>query len=170
MQLSDLTLDGHAYDVRVLANPLEYLTFLSGTQRRPGSGGAIGLEAVLQMDLEHIVDSRADRVHQAVTERLDATVCSCGLVMPAGLDVVTTTGHRDLVTWRPATTAYVVGEARSDPARHGVLCPACLWAATSADLADAHRSAADHRCDAEGEAVEAEVTGAELRRHLRLAW
>lgn len=164
MKVPDIRLDGHTYDARVLANPLEYLAFLAATHRRPGSGGPIGLEAVLLDDLELVVESRADQVHQAVTERLDGTACSCGLVMPAGLDVVSTTGHRDLLTWRLATTAYGVGEARSEPARYGVVCPACLAAHPASSLDEARRTATEHTCSARPDPD----AGTDLRRHLGL--
>ncbi|MCR6030357.1 hypothetical protein GGQ22_02745 [Nocardioides sp. zg-579] len=165
MNVPDIRLDGHTYDARVLANPLEYLAFLATTRRRSGTGGPVGLEAVLLGDLELVVESRADRVHQAVAARLDGTACSCGLVMPDGLDVVSTTGHRDLLTWRLATTTYVVGEAGTDPARYGVVCPACLSAHLAGSLDEARRLTAEHTCRPRPDPDAA--TG--LRRHLRLA-
>ena len=58
MQYDDLTLDGYRYDVRVLSTPLEYLHFLSVTGKRPGAGGPIGMEAVIQQDLEWQVESK----------------------------------------------------------------------------------------------------------------
>lgn len=165
LNVPDIRLDGHTYDARVLANPLEYLSFLAATRRQPGTGGPTGLEAVLLDDLELVVESRANRVYQAVAERLDGSVCSCGLFMPDGLDVVSTTGHRNLLSWRLATTAFLVGEARREPARYGVVCPSCLAAQPAGSLDEARRTATGHACPARPDPDAA----TDLRRHLGLA-
>ena len=164
MQYDDLTLDGHRYDVRVLATPLEYLHFLSATDRRPDTGGPVGMGAVLHQDLEWQVASIAADVHRVVQERLGGDVCACGLVMSGG-DVVTSTGHRNLRTWCLAGDPYVVSGGQDDGERFAVVCPSCGLGVATSTLKEAAACRSSHDCSDLG----ALRTPAELRLHLGLA-
>ncbi|GAA2147068.1 hypothetical protein GCM10009844_23920 [Nocardioides koreensis] len=164
MQLDELTLDGYRYDARILATPLEYLHFLSATGKRPGACGPIGMEAIIQQDLEWQVESVALDVHRVVRERSGGPACTCGLVMNYG-DVVTSAGHRDLRDWRLAERPYAVSRGQDAAERFAVVCPTCRLGVTAPSLADAHDRRTDHDCDDLG----ALNTPAELRLHLGLA-
>ena len=145
MQYDDLTLDGYRYDVRVLSTPLEYLHFLSVTGKQPGAGGPIGMEAVIQQDLEWQVESIALDVHRVVRERSGGAACTCGLVMNDG-DVVTSAGHRDLRDWRLAERPYAVSHGQDAAERFAVVCPACRMGVTAIPGDYAHRRRTVHPC------------------------
>jgi hypothetical protein len=161
MQYDDLVLDGHRYDVTVLALPLEYLHFLSRTGRSPGAGGSFGLEAILLRDLEWSVEARATDVHRSVQQRKAGTACSCGLVMD-DRGLVASRGHRDLRTWRLATAPYVVSTDDAARERFAVVCPVCGLGSVAGTTAEAHDRRKTHDCSDVGRLR----TPAELLLHL----
>jgi hypothetical protein len=144
MHLDDLDLDGHRYDARVLAAPLEHLHLLRQVSRQPGPDRS-GLSALLLGDLEWQLDSVAADVHRVVLHRAADEVCSCGLVM-SGADVVTSRGHRDLRTRRIAEGPYAVSHGQGDAERFAVVCPYCGLGSVAVSLDAAQRARAGHDC------------------------
>lgn len=141
---------GHRYDVRVLGATFEFVALRSETERSRAAGRDPGLAGLFALEARSVVLARARDVHAFAESREEGQVCSCALVVPAGLALSRATGHLDQRVWEPAHTLVVTDErARGWDDEHEACvacCQDCGWASTPRTPPRAHRAARSHRC------------------------
>lgn len=149
LSVDDLLFDGHRYDVRVISAALEYVALKREVERAKAAGRDPGLPVLFMLDAQEHLRAQASRQHGWTRERTDATVCTCGLVVPAGLDRVGVCGHLDPATWDRATAVVVVDDVRTyggAPTCFTAYCQACLWTEPVGTGEQARRLVQAHPC------------------------
>lgn len=143
---------GHQYDVRVLGATFEFVALRSESDRARAAGRDPGLAGLFALEARSVVLSRARDVHAFAEFREEGLVCSCALVVPAGLALSRATGHLDQRVWETAHTIVVTDEGASgwddEPVECVACCQDCGWASSPRIPPRAHRVARSHRCPA----------------------
>ncbi|WP_370290610.1 hypothetical protein [Nocardioides sp.] len=154
--LTPLAWRGHRYDVRMPGAAFEWLAARSSADCALSAGQDPGLAGLAALEAHEIVLAQARDVHElSGTRDGDDSVCSCGLIVPAGLALTEATGHLDQRRWEPAATVVVaIGPEQrgwgEEPAEALACCQGCGWTSPTGPVPQARRYASAHQCTAGG--------------------